>query len=148
MLSSPRCKWECGSTGLLESCEVSGTPEHPVSHLGLSLGAVRERVSQAAPYPLPRSKLLLTTTLPVAPCLSPPLGTLELCPFCRWGIRDPQVSLSPSSTSRHSYLRALAMSNPPVQNAFPPGMHMADSLTSFSLIQVLPSQQSLPCTPI
>ena len=50
-LSFPNCKWECGSPGLLELCEVSGIPEHRVSHLDLSLGAVRERVSQAAPLP-------------------------------------------------------------------------------------------------
>lgn len=48
----PNCKWECKHWPL-ELCEVSGIPEHAVSHLGLSLELWREGLSGCRPLPRP-----------------------------------------------------------------------------------------------
>lgn len=81
----PHCKWECGNTSLMELCGVSVTPKHEVRCLGVGTRVMGDRVSWAGP-PFP-----VTTQTPFLFVHASPLhlGTLELCPFCRLGSKDP-----------------------------------------------------------
>lgn len=93
-----------------------GIPEHAVSHLGLSLEPwERERVSSGCRPAPPPIALFPVTTYSSASLSS--FGDLD-GQFCRWGIRDP---MSPCLPQAHQHIptSGLAMSVPPVQNAFP-----------------------------
>lgn len=91
-------------------CEVSGIPEHAVSHLGLSLGAVRERVSQAAAPAPPHCPIPSHYSQPPLLLLHPSLLLWGLWSFACFADGASETPMSPCLPQAHQHIPTSGLS--------------------------------------